>query len=106
VYVWKKTLQKEPDRIIDAIKAGGHIKTLTEEAIKIENQLDQINAKLSKSKKVLKKITPEQLKEKWEKIKTALLDSDPLAKKEVIHEIVDRVILYKDGFVEIRMRGM
>ena len=60
--------------------------------------------KLSKSKKVLKKITPEQLKEKWEKIKTALLDSDPLAKKEVIHEIVDRVILYKDGFVEVRMR--
>ena len=52
-YLLKKRtkLQEELDRIIDAIKAGGHIKTLTEEAIKIERQIDEINIKLSKHKK-------------------------------------------------------
>ncbi len=102
----KVKLQQELDRIVQAIKEGGPIKTLTEEAVRIEKEIDEINLRISEVPKMLRKVTPDELENRWENLKNALFSTDPLSKKEVIHDLVERVVLYKDGFIEVVLKRL
>lgn len=60
--------------------------------------------RISEMPRILRRVTPSELERKWEDLKEALFSDDPLTKKEVVHELVERVILYKDGFIEVMLR--
>ena len=60
--------------------------------------------RISEVPRILRRVTPSELERKWEDLKEVLFSDDPLMKKEDIHELVERVVLYKDGFIEVMLK--
>ncbi len=98
----KQELNTKIRNAIDAILNGSPLAdALQEEAAKMKKEIQQITEKLKRIKEEGQVyITEEMLKEKYVRFRE-MLDGDPQIQRELILQLIDKIIVFPDGFFKI-----
>ena len=96
-------VQAQEANLVEAIKSGVEILLLKEEASRIKEKRESIQNELNYLENPEKQhfVTAHELKEKWENIKNNLDSGDCYKLDEAIHNLIERVDVFPDGYIRI-----
>lgn len=102
----KSEIEKQIDNIIQAISKGLLVEKLEKEAKKLELELKKIDQEIKNLSNVtINKYTEEQVKDIYIQFLNQLNSDNPLVTERAIKKLIEKVIVYPEGFIEIEERN-
>ena len=104
-YLKKKLfeVQSQEANLVEAIKNGVEMLLLKEESARIKEKRESIQSELNYLENPDKQhfVTAQELKDKWDTIKNNLDSGDCYRLDETIHNLIERVDVFPDGYIRV-----
>ncbi len=98
-------VENEIENILTLVKKGISSETIVEELKKLEKEKREISTRLeSLSRADTKRYTAEELEKHWKKLEKMFRSFDDEEKREFYLEVIEKVVVYPNGYVEIKLK--